>query len=156
MSVLIAGVGHLWLRDLSLGPLVVSRLKSLKLPEDVEADDLSHNPIAAFHRISEKRYDKIIFVGAMKRGREKGTVYKYKPGVKLNNEVEIQDRVSESMMGTTNLDDILIISRFYGALPEDTVAIEVEPEDDSWGDELTPAIHGVVDKIVEMVLEEAR
>lgn len=156
MRVLIAGVGYPWLRDLALGPVIVRKLKSLEWPETVEIEDMSHNPVAGYQTISEKKYDKIIFVGATKRDRNPGTIYKYRPDKILPDEEEIRERIGESVSGTISLDNILIISKFYGALPADVVVIEVEPEDDSWGDNFTPGVDGLVDKVIEMVMQEAQ
>ncbi len=156
MPILIAGVGYTCLRDLSFGPVLVDRLKALPWPEGVEIEDLSCSPIAAFHKFTETRYRKIVLVGAVKRGREPGTISRYRPDGPLPNEAEIQARIGEGVTGVVSLESILIVCRFFEAMPEDVVVLEVEPEDESWGEGFTPGVEKALEQVIEMVREEVR
>ena len=57
-------------------------------------------------------------------------------------------------MGLVSVDNLLILGRYYGALPDDVVLIEAEPADETWGDRLSPDVARVLDAGVAAVLEE--
>lgn len=151
---LIAGVGYTCLRDLSFGPVLVDRLKSLPWPQGVEIEDLSYSPVAVFQKLTERRYRKIVFVGAVKRGRESGTIERYRPDGPLPDEQEIQARIGEGVTGVVSLESLLVVCRFFEALPEDVVVLEVEPEDESWGEGFTPGVQEALEQVIKMVREE--
>jgi Ni,Fe-hydrogenase maturation factor len=73
--VLIAGVGYRNLRDLSIGPVLIDRLKKEKWPSGVEVEDLSYGPIGVMHNFDDRPpYDKIIFLAGVNRNRRPGQV----------------------------------------------------------------------------------
>jgi len=154
---LVGGVGYTNLHDMSVGPTVVDRLKSLRLPTNVEVDDLNHL-IAAYQRLSQEKYDKIILVGSVKRGRKPGTVdiYQYGENQDLPDDEEIRIRVAEGVSGTVNLDSVLILCRYYRVLPQEVLVIEVEPQDENWGEGFTPPVEKAIEEVIGIVLEEAR
>lgn len=151
---LIAGVGYTCLSDLSFGPVLVDRLKSLPWPQGVEVEDLSYSPVAVFQKLTERRYGKIIFVGAAKRGREPGSIERYRPDGPLPAEEEIQARIAEGVTGVVSLESLLVVCRFFEALPEDVVVIEVEPEDESWGEGFTPRVQRALEHVIKMLRKE--
>ncbi len=153
---LIAGVGYTCLRDLSFGPVLVDRLKSLPWPQGVEIEDLSYSPVAVLQKFTDKRPDKLILVGAVKRGREPGTISRYRPDGPLPDEEEIQARIGEGVTGVVSLESLLVVCRFFEVLPEDVVVLEVEPEDESWGEGFTPGVEKAVEQVIQMVREEVR
>lgn len=157
MRVLIGGVGYTNLHDMSVGPALVDRLRALSLPENVEVDDLNHL-VATYQRLSQERYDKLIFVGAMKRGREPGVIdiYGYGDERVLPDEQEIRERVAEGVGGTIDLDSVLIVCKYYGVLPPEVFVVDIEPEDDTWGEGFTPKVAEAFEKIIDIVLDEAR
>jgi hypothetical protein len=57
-------------------------------------------------------------------------------------------------MGLVSVDNLLILGRYYGALPDDVVLIEAEPADETWGDQLSPEVARVLDAGVAAVLKE--
>lgn len=155
MRVLIGGVGYTFLRDLSLGPVVIRRLEEMAWPAGVEVMDLSQSPIAVYQQLSERRYDKVILVGAVRRDRAVGTINCYRPDGPLPAEEEIQARIGEGVSGTVSLDSTVIVCRYLGALPADTLVVEVEPEDESWGEGFTPSVGSCVEKVIAIVRREA-
>lgn len=153
--VLIAGVGYVWLRDFSFGPVLIQHLQTLTWPEGVEIEDLSYHPIAVVQRLtSEPRYDKIIFVGAVKRGREPGAIHRYTAGGNLPGADELQVRIGEGLMGVICLENLLLICRAFQALPAAVTVIEVEPEAESWGEGFTPQVQQALERVVHLVSEE--
>ena len=153
-KVLIAGIGYSYLKDGSFGPVLVKKLQSLGWPETIEIEDLSYGPIAAVHKLKEENYEKIILIGAMKRGRPPGTIQKYQWDGSLPDKEEIQACVEEAVSGVISLDNLLIICGFHKVFPPDVVVIEVEPESDTWGEGFTPKVQKAMEKVVEMVREE--
>jgi len=154
MTILIAGVGYTYLRDLSFGPEMVKKLLFLEWPEGVEVEDLSYGPVAVIQKLTEIHYQKIILVGAAKKGRKPGTIYKYRLNGDLPDPEEIQERMLEGVAGVISLDSLLILCKYYGVFPEDVEVIEVEPEDESWGEGFTLVVHDAMDKVIQMVRAE--
>lgn len=160
MSILIGGVGYTLLRDMSFGPILVEKLSRLwrdELPVlagGIEIEDVNYSPIAVVQKFTDHKYEKVIFIAAVKRGREPGTIVNYRPEETLPNELEIRNRINEAVTGTISLDNLLVTCKFYKALPEDVVVIEVEPQDDSWGLEFSPVVEQAVGKVIEMVKAE--
>ncbi len=153
MRVLIAGVGYHNLRDLSVGPWLVPTLRRLDWPAGVEIDDLSFGPIAVVQRFQERPgcYDRIVFVAAMRRGREPGRVYPYRWNGALPDADEIQRRVGEALAGVISLDNLLIIAQYFGVLPREVFVVEVEPEDTNAGPGFTPRVEAALDEVIETV-----
>jgi len=151
MRILIGGVGYAWQGDLAFGLTVFEALQRLQWPAAVEIADLSHNPIAVFQQIRAQRYAQIILIGAVRRGRMPGGLYVYRPTDPLPLPDEIQERIVESGSGIISLDNIVIISRFYGALPTDTQIVEIEPIDDLWGAGLSPQARAALDDALALI-----
>ncbi len=151
--VMIAGVGYTNLRDLSVGPVLVPRLREMEWPSDVDVDDWSFGPIAVVQRLEDRpgHYDRIVLVSAVGRGREPGGVYCYRWRGDLPDAAQIQERVAEAVTGIISLDNLLIVAEHFGALPEDVVVVEVEPEDTDWGPGFSPRVEGSLEKVVDAV-----
>ncbi len=155
MRVLIAGVGYTFLHDLSFGPVLIQRLREMGWPAGVEVTDLSQSPIAVYQQLSDRQYDKIIFIGAVKRERPVGSVYLYHPDGPLPAGEEIQARIGEGVSGVLDLESTVVVCRYFKALPADTLVVEVEPEDESWGEGFSPKVAAAVDEVLEIVRREA-
>ncbi|MDR7482233.1 MAG: hydrogenase maturation protease [Armatimonadota bacterium] len=150
--VLVGGVGYRFTRDLAFGPLVVDRLRGAPWLDGVDVEDLSYAPIALVHRWQEQPYDRIVFVGAVPRGRRlAGTLVRYCPTGVLPDPAEVQERVGEALGGTISLDNLLVIARQFGVLPRDVEVVEVEPHDLGWGDGLSLAVEQAVAPAIEAV-----
>ena len=156
MRVLIGGVGYTFLRDHSVGVEVAERLAALPWPQDVQVEDLSYGPIAAVHYLRETltENDRVILIGAAKRGRAAGGVYPYRWDGALPEDTEVQARVAEAITGVISLDNLLIVAAHFGALPRDVLVIEVEPEDESWGPGFTPGVEQAIGRVIALVQEE--
>jgi hydrogenase maturation protease len=157
MRVMLVGVGYQNLSDLSVGPYLVPKLRELDWPEDVEIDDWSFGPIAVVQRLEDRPgyYDRIVFISAVERGREPGSVQVYQWNHQLPDADEIQRRIGEAIMGVISLDNLLIIAQYLRALPSDVVVVEVEPEDTDWGETFTPRVHAALDEVIRRVREAA-
>ncbi|MBI5301732.1 MAG: hydrogenase maturation protease [Chloroflexi bacterium] len=157
MRTLIAGVGYHNLRDLSIGPMLVAKLKQLDWRANVEIDDLSFGPIAVVQRLQDQPcyYDRVVFVAGVQRGRAPGQIFSYHWDSALPSKDEIQQRIGEAVTGVVSLDNLLIIAQHFGVLPRDVRVVEVEPADTSFGLELTPRIEAVFDQVIQAVKNAA-
>lgn len=139
---LVGGVGYSDLRDFSVGPLVAKRLRAERWPVGTVVEDLSYNPVAVVHRLQEAAppFRRLVLIGAVRRGRTPGTVSAYRWDGALPDPEEVQARVAEAVTGVISLDNLLIVTAALGTLPEEAYVVEVEPEVEAMGDELSPAV----------------
>jgi len=151
VRVLVCGVGYRYLRDNALGVWVTDTLAP-RASNGVEFEDLGYHPIGFVQNLNDREtYDRIVFVGSVERGREPGQITAYKWDHALPDVTEIQDHVADSVTGSISLDNLLVVSEAFKALPEDIWVIEVEPADESWGDGFSPEIEAKLPEIEEAV-----
>jgi hydrogenase maturation protease len=151
VRVLVCGVGYRFLRDNALGLWVTDTLAP-QASNGVEFEDLGYHPVGFVQNLEERPpYDRIVFVGAIERGRPPTSITSYRWDHALPPAKEIQDRVSDSVGGSISLDNLLIVSEAFKALPEDVWVIEVEPVDETWGDGFSPELEAKLPEIVETV-----
>jgi hydrogenase maturation protease len=153
--ILVGGVGLPWLRDLDFGTQFIRRISDLDWPEGVVVDDLSYAAHRVLHLLQELRPVKVILVGAMPRDVDPpGTIRRYKLDLTPPPDQEVIDRLGEAVGGIIDLDHTLAVIRYWKALPDDTVVIEVEPGDRSFGLGFSSEVEAVVEPILAMVREE--
>src|SRR5215470_15548700 len=157
MRTLIGGVGYSYLRDGSLGPLAVVTLAAEPWPDGVLVEDLSYGPIAVMQRLqdADPPFDRLVLVAAVRRGRAPGRVTVYRWDRRLPDAEEIQARVAEAVTGVISLDNLLVVVGFFKALPPDVLVLEVEPEDEGWGEGLSPAVEAAWERAMDTVRELA-
>ena len=155
--VLVAGVGYRNLRDLSIGPVMVDRLEALEWPHGIDVEDLSYGPVAVVHRLREETppYDRLVIIAGVQRSYAPGTVTSYRWDGRIPGGSEVQARIEEALTGVIDLDNLLIVTRHFDALPRDVVVVEVEPEDTEWGEPFSPRIAGQADEVLETVRAHA-
>ena len=153
---IVAGVGYRNLRDHSIGVEVADRLESASWADDVVVEDLSYNPIAVVQRLEdeppEQRFQRAIVVAAVERdGRPPGTVAAYRWDCVLPGDEEIQRAVTEAVTGVIALDNTLVVTRHFGALPDEVVVVEVEPAVHEFGDTFSEIVGCQLDGVCELV-----
>ena len=152
---LVGGIGLPWLRDLDYGTQWVNRVADLDWPEHVIVEDMSYAAHRVLHRLQEVRPKKVVLVGCMPRREDPpGTIRRYKLDLTPPADDEVQDRLSEAAMGIIDLDHTLAVVRYYGEFPDDTVVIEVEPEDEGFGLGFTDTVEATVDDVLALVRSE--
>ena len=158
MKVLIAGVGHPNLKDLSFGQVLLPHLQMQEWAKKADLENLSFGAIAVLQWFQDHpgKYDRVIFVSAAEReGRTPGTLNVYKwPFPVLDAEV-VQECVAESVTGIISLDNLLMILQQFNALPPDVEVIEIEPVDSEIGFECSPEITARFDEFTEIVRQKA-
>lgn len=157
--VLVGGVGYTNLRDLSFGPILVERLQRTAWRPGIDIEDLSAGAIHEVHVLQDRRpYDAAILISGVRRGGAAGTVRSYRWEHTVRTTDEIQERVSEALVGIIGLDTLLTVLDHFGALPTDTWIVEVEPRDEDWGPDLSPPVDLVlahVERLVRRQIAEA-
>ncbi len=152
--VLVAGVGYTNLRDLSFGPHLVERLRSGVWPPGVDVEDLSAGAIHVLHALqASPPYAAAILVAGIRRGDPPGTVRRSHWMHPPRPTEEVQERIGEALTGIISLDTLLTVLDHFGALPDDTLVIEVEPRDEGWGAELSPPVEAAVSQVDRFVRE---
>jgi hydrogenase maturation protease len=151
MRVLVGGVGYRFLRDESIGPHVADLLAE-RAGGEVEVEDLSYHPVGLVHNLQERPpYDRMVVVGAVRRGREPGTVEAYRWDGALPPAEEIQERVSEAVTGVISLENLLIVCQALGELPGDIRVVEVEPGPEGWGEGFSASVERRLPEVLETV-----
>ena len=151
MRVLVCGVGYRYLRDNALGVWVTDTLAP-RAANGVEFEDLGYHPVGFVQNLEDRpTYDRIVFVGCVQRGREPGEITAYRWDHALPDVDEIQERVADSVTGTISLDNLLVVSEAFKALPEDVWVVEVEPADETWCDGVSAEIEAKLSEVMETV-----
>lgn len=153
--VLIAGVGNPWLRDLDFGPQFIRRIKDLDWPSDVAVEDASYSAHRVLHLLQEVQPERIIFISGYPRGEDPvGTIRRYVDSGEMPADDEVQDLMGEAAGGVIDFDHTLIVARYYKALPPDTIVIEVEAGDISFGTGFSQEVEDSIDRVLQIVREE--
>lgn len=155
MRVIVGGVGYPDLCDYSIGIDVQERLSERIPPPNVVVEDLSYNPIAIIQRLDDEkpgeRFGRAVVVSAVKRGtRPAGTVSAYRWDGGMPSDEEIQRAVTDAVTGIIAIDNTLVIARYFGALPDEVIVVEVEPETHEFGAALSPAVASVFDEMCDL------
>jgi hydrogenase maturation protease len=151
VRVLVCGVGYRFLRDNALGVHITDTLAP-QAANGVEFEDLGYHPVGFTQNLDERPdYDRIVFVGSVNRGRVPGTITTYKYDHVLPPADEVQDHVADSVTGSISLDNLIVVSEAFKALPEDVWIVEIEPGDETWGEGFSDAVEGKLPEITETV-----
>ena len=152
---LVGGFGRPGMRDLDFGRQVTEYFQQLEWPEGVVVEDLSCSAPLVLHRLQELQPAKVVLLGAVARDLDPpGTLRRYQVDLTPPSPVALQRSVEESVMGLVDLDHTLAMARHWGGLPVDTVIIEVEPAEASFGLGFSEVLAACLDPILDMVREE--
>jgi hydrogenase maturation protease len=154
VSVLVGGVGELYQGDLDLGRRAAERLSGEALGYDVVVEELTYGAIAVVHRLRELRPDALIVVGAAERCRRPGTVELRRVG-RLDLPIEeVQLAVFDGSTGYVTIDLLLHVASGFEALPDRTVAIEVEPARGGPSESMSPEAEAGLEEALRLVRAE--
>ena len=153
---LVGGIGLPWLRDLDFGTNWLARAASLAWPDGVVLEDLSYSAHRVMHRLEELQPGRVVLIGCMPRGEDPpGTIRRYALSqVPEPDPDEVHERLGEAVGGIVDLDHTLAVCRHWGALPADTVVIEVEPADREFGWGFSQPVENAVTEVLDMVRRE--
>ena len=148
--VLVAGIGNIFLADDGFGVEVVRRLSERELPEDVEVADFGIRGLDLAYALMDP-YEAVVFVDALPRGEEPGTVYLIEPEVEDGGEIALD---------THGMDPVKVIrfARAMGAEIPRTLVVGCEPQNILSGEnyddmlmELSEPVLAAVDEAAKLV-----
>lgn len=152
---LVGGFGLPGMRDLDFGRRFVDYAGALDWPDDVVVEDLSSAPHLVLHRLQELTPATVVLVGSVERGTgEPGSVRHYRLDPVAPHPVDVHLSLSEGLAGAGDLGHTLTVLRHWGALPADTVVVEVEPADTSFGLGFSEQVGASIEEIVDLVRAE--
>ncbi len=128
--VLIGGVGYRWNGDESFGLVAVDALARESWPAHISIQDLGYGALYAALDLADAspRYDRVVLLGGVARGRVPGDLYVHYDGHSaVADDDELQARIREAGAGVLSMDHLLVIGRYFGGLPDEVVRIELEP-----------------------------
>jgi hydrogenase maturation protease len=139
-GVLIGGVGYRWQRDASFGLAVTDALATLDWPDHIQVADLGYGALYVTQDLKDAKppFERLLLIAGVARGRVPGELYCGRWQAALPDEHEIQERVREAGAGVVDVDHLLIIATYFGALPAHVIKLEFEPIDVAGGDGLSP------------------
>ncbi len=154
--VLIGGVGYRWFGDGSFGLVASDELARLDWPPGIDVEDLGYGALHVALDLVEAdpRYERAVLIAVTERGREPGRLYRFRCDATMPDTEEIQARMYEAGAGVIDLDHLVVIGRHFGALPDDVVAIELEPHPGTIGVELSPHVQALLPDAAELVRRE--
>lgn len=152
---LVAGFGRPGMRDLDFGRQVVDYFQQLSWPEGVVVEDLALAAPLVLHRLEELRPAKLVILGAVPRHVDPpATVRRRRLDLTFSDPAQIHRTLEAPMTEMVDVDHTMAVVRHWGELPAETVVIEVEPADTSFGLGFSEELAGCVDRILGMVREE--
>lgn len=147
---LIGGVGYPDLADISVSWSVIAALERRPLPAGVVAEDISYNPVAVGQRLDDEppaeRFGLVVVVSAVARGRVPGTVTAYRWDGGLPDHADVHRAVTDAVTGIIHLDNTLIVTKQFGALPARVAVLEIEPHVEAFGEPLSPVVESACDR----------
>jgi hydrogenase maturation protease len=154
--VLVGGVGYRWFGDGSFALLASDALGALDWPLGVDVLDLGYGALHVAMDLADADppYQRVVLIGVTERGREPGRLYRFDCGTAVPDPQDVQDRMYEAGAGVVDLDHLLVLGRHFGALPEDVVAVELEPQPGTTGDQLSAAAQALLPEAVQLVRRE--
>lgn len=148
---LVGGVGYTNLRDGSAGPILAERLAGA-LGAHVDVEDLSYSPIDVMFLLQRRTpYARAVFIGAVTRGDLPGTIRVSRWDPEPETPEAVQERIAEAVSGVISLDNLLRINQHFQALPSQVTVVEIEPEDERWGEGMTPTMERALREVVALL-----
>ncbi len=147
-TVLVAGIGNVFLADDGFGVEVARRLAQRELAAGVKVADFGIRGMDLAYELQED-YDAAILVDAVPRGQAPGTLYVIEPDL-----VE-----TESVLDAHSMDPVRVLglARTLGSLPPRVLVLGCEPatgvslEDEELVMGLSPPVAAAIDKAVELI-----
>ena len=152
VGILIGGIGLPWRRDLDIGRLLIGELAGEVIGPDVVVEDLSYSAHRVMHTLQEHEPQRLILVGSMARGVDPpGTIRAYRPDLDFTDD-DVIAVLGEAVGGIIDIDHTLIVNAYFGALPDDTIVIEVETGDDAFGTGYSAAVDAAIPALRQAVV----
>jgi hydrogenase maturation protease len=150
-SILVAGIGNIFLGDDAFGVEVVRRMAGLKLPESVRVSDFGIRGFDLAYALQDG-YETTILVDACPRGQAPGTLYVIEPDLKVLDDPQAPQATVEAH--AMNPLSVLRMARAMNIEVKNILLVGCEPET-LGGDEgqmgLSASVEAAVDEAVKLV-----
>lgn len=123
--VIIIGIGNKLMRDDGFGPRIVELLEASRLPSNVEIRDFGTAGITVATDL--KGYDWVIFVDAMQRGGDPGTVYREDLTANEVENLKPEQEFVRLSLHEARLEELLSFAKAIGSLPPRITVFGCEP-----------------------------
>ncbi|MFC2007384.1 hydrogenase maturation protease [Chloroflexota bacterium] len=147
IKIVVLGMGNLLLRDEGIGIHVIDAMKETRSPDNVELELVDGGTLPDAP-LSFEEVDKLIIVDAVQADGEPGAIYRFHP-----EDINLDNKALTSLHQISLLENLWLMEQF-GQKPKDIVIIGIEPQDMSWGLELSTRLEKRVPQIIRVVLEE--
>jgi len=142
-NILVLGVGNSYRRDDGIGPAVIARLQTEKLPEWVELLDGGTDGFALLEAI--KPYTRALIIDAVQMGMSPGDVRAFSPG-------EAALKVTTDALSTHGFGLAEVIGLMETlAIKTDLRIIGIQAKDVSFGAEMSQEVSSKIENICDMV-----
>ncbi len=127
--ILVGTVGYHNLRNHSIGPILLPKLRRLSWPPGVEVEELNWGPVAVAQRLQAERppFDRIVLIGARPGELEEGTITPYRWEGGVPEPEELQARMGEAVSGVISVDNLLVVGQHRDVWPSEVYLIDVAP-----------------------------
>jgi len=150
-TILVAGIGNIFLGDDAFGVEVVRRLAERKLPDAVRVADFGIRGFDLAYALQDG-YDTTILVDACPRGETPGTLYVIEPELKSSDSPEAPQAAIEAH--AMNPESVMRMARAMNIEVKNVLLVGCEPET-LGGEEgqmgLSPPVQGAVEEAVKLV-----
>ncbi|HEY7171079.1 MAG TPA: hydrogenase maturation protease [Vicinamibacterales bacterium] len=146
MSVLVAGIGNVFLGDDGFGVEVAQRLSRERFDAAVEVADFGIRGVHLAFELASGRYDAAILVDAVSRGAAPGTLFAIEPDLAG---AARTDAVADAH--TLTPDAVLAWVRHVGACPPRILIVGCEPENVEESMGLSPPVAASIDGAIAMI-----
>jgi hydrogenase maturation protease len=150
-SILIAGIGNIFLGDDAFGVEVVQRLSQRTLPRGVRVVDFGIRGLDLTYALLEA-YDAVILVDAVPRGSAPGTLYVLEPEIGT-----ADDSAADCQVDPHSLDPLKVLraARAMGGAIERILLVGCEPTpmnpDEDFGIEMSQPVTQAIEEAVRMI-----
>jgi hydrogenase maturation protease len=151
-SVLVAGIGNIFLQDDGFGVEVARRLGAEPLPEVVRVADFGIRGIHLAYELLEQQYDLTVLVDTIARGDKPGTIYLVEPAFE-NLQATGEDSADAHAMTPQHVFQLL---NTLGGSPGRVLIVGCEPLETAEGIGLSDPVAGAVEEAVKLILDVVR
>ena len=146
-KILVMGVGNILMADEGIGVEIVNKMQALDLPDHVELLDGGTAGLDLMPYMKDKK--KIIIIDCIDTEDPPGTVYRMTPL-----DLEEISTFTISSMHQIGLAETIQMSRLLGN-NADVIIIGIAPKNfKKYSLEISPELEGVIDRVIEIVLQE--
>jgi len=139
------------LRNHSVGPILLPKIKIMDWPEMVEVEEMNWGPIAIvqYFQALKVSFDKVVLLVAIERSNRKIgeiNIFQWKGG--LPSETQIQACIGDAATGVISVENLLVIGEFFKIWPKELYLLDVEPGPEFAGEYLTEKVQQKVPEIL--------